>query len=45
MKDALKFHIEFMIEKGIEVPKSKGRIAEFVKINYTLPKKNNVSLA
>ena len=25
MKEALKFHIEFMIEKGIEVPKSKGR--------------------
>jgi predicted RNase H-like HicB family nuclease len=45
MKEALKFHIEFMIEKGIEVPKPKGRIAEFVKINYKLPKKNNVSLA
>ncbi len=45
MREALKYHIEFMIEKGMDVPKPKRRIAEFVKINYTLPKNNKVAIA
>jgi len=34
MKEALKFHIELMIEKRYEVPKPKRREAEFVKIKF-----------
>jgi predicted RNase H-like HicB family nuclease len=33
MKEALKFHIDFMIEKGYEIPLPNKRTAEFVKIN------------
>ena len=33
MTEALKYHIEFMLEKGYEVPKPRKREAEFVKIN------------
>jgi len=36
MKEAIQFHIEFMIEKGYEVPKSQSFAAEF--INLTIKK-------
>ncbi len=43
MKEALKYHIEFMIEKGYDVPKPKQRLAEFVKINYRKTKKKELA--
>jgi predicted RNase H-like HicB family nuclease len=45
MKEALKFHIQLMIEKGYEVPKPKGRIAEFVKISVRKSKRKELSVA
>lgn len=39
MKEALKFHIQLMLEKGYEVPKPKKREVEFVKINLKNKKK------
>jgi predicted RNase H-like HicB family nuclease len=44
MKEALKFHIEFMLEKGYDVPKPKRREAEFVKINLRKSKNKELSL-
>jgi predicted RNase H-like HicB family nuclease len=32
MREALKYHIEFMIEKGYEIPKPTSRVAEFISI-------------
>ncbi len=43
MKEALKFHIEFMLEKGYEVPKPKRREAEFVKINFRKSRKKELA--
>jgi predicted RNase H-like HicB family nuclease len=34
MKEALKFHIKLMMEKGYDIPKPKRREAGFVKINF-----------
>jgi predicted RNase H-like HicB family nuclease len=33
MKEAMEFHIEGMIEEGLEIPKSLTKNADFVKIN------------
>jgi len=44
MKEALKFHIEFMLEKGYEVPKPKRREAEFVKINFRKSKGKELAI-
>jgi predicted RNase H-like HicB family nuclease len=41
MKEALKFHIDFMIEKGYEIPLPKKRTAEFVKINFRQKQRQN----
>jgi predicted RNase H-like HicB family nuclease len=35
MREALKFHIEFMIEKGYKMPKPTSRVAEFITIPLT----------
>ena len=43
MEEALKFHIELMIEMGYEVPKPTTRNAEFVKINYKKQKTKDFS--
>jgi predicted RNase H-like HicB family nuclease len=45
MKESLKFHIQLMLEKGYEVPKPKGRVAEFVKINVRKSKSKELSVA
>lgn len=42
MKEAIKFHIEGMLDEGLEIPKPTSREAEFVKIN--LRKKINKEL-
>ncbi|TAL67599.1 MAG: type II toxin-antitoxin system HicB family antitoxin [Bacteroidetes bacterium] len=34
MKEALQYHIEFMIEKGYEIPKPKSRAAEFINLQF-----------
>ena len=44
MEEALKYHIELMIEMGYEVPKPISRNAEFVKVNYKKAKKKELSL-
>ncbi len=45
IKDALKFHIEFMIEKGYEIPKPRAKYAEFVKINIKKSKSKALTYA
>ena len=44
MKEALKFHIELMIEKGYEVPKPKRREAGFVKIGFKKSKSKELAI-
>jgi predicted RNase H-like HicB family nuclease len=44
MKEALKFHIQLMIEKGYEVPKPKKRVAEFVKINMRSKNRKEIAI-
>ncbi|MBM2816256.1 MAG: hypothetical protein HW421_3018 [Ignavibacteria bacterium] len=45
MKEALKFHIELMLEKGYDVPKPKRREVEFVKINLRKSKRKELAIA
>ncbi|MEI6091015.1 MAG: type II toxin-antitoxin system HicB family antitoxin [bacterium] len=45
MKEALKFHIEMMLENGYEVPNPKKREAEFIKINYRKALKKQLTTA
>ncbi len=44
MEEALKYHIELMIEMGYEVPKPTSRNAEFVKVNYIRKKPKELSV-
>ena len=44
MKEALKFHIDLMLEKGYEVPKPKRREAEFIKISLRKFKRKELEL-
>ena len=44
MEEALKYHIELMIEMGYEVPEPTSRNADFVKVDYKKPKKKELSL-
>lgn len=34
MKEALQFHIVFMLEKGYEIPKPKSKAAEFINLQF-----------
>ncbi|MFA6572421.1 MAG: type II toxin-antitoxin system HicB family antitoxin [Bacteroidota bacterium] len=34
MKEAIEFHIEGMLEEGLEIPKPTTTNAEFIKINF-----------
>ena len=43
MKEAMEFHIEGMIEEGLEIPKPTTRGAEFVKINYLKNKRKELA--
>ena len=45
MKEAMEFHIEGMIDQGLEIPKPTSREAEFVKINIKRKYKNIPALA
>jgi len=44
MKEALKYHIEFMIEKGYEVPKPFRREAELMKIKFKKSKSKEFAI-
>jgi predicted RNase H-like HicB family nuclease len=44
MKEALKYHIELMLEKGYEIPKPKKREASFVKINFRKPMRKELAI-
>lgn len=41
MKEAIEFHLEGMIEEGLEIPKSSIRDAEFFKFNFRSKNKKN----
>ncbi len=41
MKEAIEFHIDGMIEEGLEIPKSSIRDAEFYKFNFNRKIRNN----
>jgi predicted RNase H-like HicB family nuclease len=46
MKEAIEFHIEGMLEEGLEIPKPMTKDADFVKINIRKrPKKDNLVIA
>jgi predicted RNase H-like HicB family nuclease len=44
MKEAMMFHIEGMLEEGLEIPKPTTRGAEFVKLNYLKNKRKELDI-
>ena len=45
MKEAMEFHIEGMLDEGLEIPKPSSREAEFVKISIKRKHKNESAMA